>query len=410
MAKSQEPGRPGDGAGKGGGGKKEEVRQEESGLRGVTEKLSQRCPRCDRPIAMPEQWDEHGTAYDCPAGHWCEAICWEQGDCPEVDWRERCRALEERAEKAERAVTAARKSYVDVADAVCRESSGPEEVAAIARNTRHERDRLAAQVAASEHRAKLDAETYAAVHRRGLEFEDHLRIKLAASERKREEMREALGRVQAAIGDRLLAKGPLSLSYAHAVLDEIAAALSPAAAAPPREVDCPGCKIGEEVDRGWHVQRGYGPTTRCYKAGPNPAPGGLAPGRRERGILDRCPSCGGQGLFIGGDGYSDRSGWLTCSYLECKEPVYSRALSAATAKIQSEMRSEADARVRAAASDMRERAASVAESLFFAPKTAKFIRALPLPGEGEAYDRMLATDEPVRMQDPPLPESGGEGA
>lgn len=38
------------------------------------------------------------------------------------------------------------------------------------------------------------------------------------------------------------------------------------------------------------------------------------PRRRAWEIADRCPSCGGQSLFIGA------GGWLTCSRIGCKEP------------------------------------------------------------------------------------------
>lgn len=42
-------------------------------------------------------------------------------------------------------------------------------------------------------------------------------------------------------------------------------------------------------------------------------------------IADRCPSCGNQTLFIGA------GGWLTCSWIQCKEPGLTRAIAAQAA-------------------------------------------------------------------------------
>jgi hypothetical protein len=45
-------------------------------------------------------------------------------------------------------------------------------------------------------------------------------------------------------------------------------------------------------------------------------------------IIDRCPSCGHQTLFIGTGGY------LTCSWLPCQEPGVGRAVEALKAKVE----------------------------------------------------------------------------
>lgn len=46
-----------------------------------------------------------------------------------------------------------------------------------------------------------------------------------------------------------------------------------------------------------------------------------APATKEH-ISDRCPSCGHQSLFIGS------GGWLTCSWIECRQPSVGRAVAA----------------------------------------------------------------------------------
>ena len=43
-------------------------------------------------------------------------------------------------------------------------------------------------------------------------------------------------------------------------------------------------------------------------------------------IVTKCPSCGGRSLFVGVGGH------LTCSYLECPEPVVETAIASLTAE------------------------------------------------------------------------------
>lgn len=61
--------------------------------------------------------------------------------------------------------------------------------------------------------------------------EAELRASLTAAGEVERRLREALEQIWAAIGDRLLADGPLSSEYARAVRDEIKAALTPSDAA-----------------------------------------------------------------------------------------------------------------------------------------------------------------------------------
>lgn len=74
------------------------------------------------------------------------------------------------------------------------------------------------------------------------------------------------------------------------------------------------------------------------------------PRRRAWEIADRCPSCGGQSLFIGA------GGWLTCSVIGCKEPGAGAAIDRlrdraerAEAKLDSQWECDRRDRLQAAA-------------------------------------------------------------
>lgn len=56
----------------------------------------------------------------------------------------------------------------------------------------------------------------------------NLQAELEREKRTRERLCEVLDKVDSALGDRLLAKGPLSKSYAHGVMQDISQALSDA--------------------------------------------------------------------------------------------------------------------------------------------------------------------------------------
>lgn len=56
------------------------------------------------------------------------------------------------------------------------------------------------------------------------------------------------------------------------------------------------------------------------------------PRREDKRITDRCPSCGNQTLFIG------KSGWLTCSWIKCKNPCVGEANQQAMQALEAQVK------------------------------------------------------------------------
>ena len=54
---------------------------------------------------------------------------------------------------------------------------------------------------------------------------------------------------------------------------------------------------------------------------------GAAMSEKMGAILDRCPSCENNTLFVGS------GGWLTCSWLSCEEPGVTRSVDALKERI-----------------------------------------------------------------------------